>query len=278
MPKRLEGHYLDVLARLHEHTRPRTYLEIGMDTGKSLALVGPDTRIVGIDPVPAVWTRINRTAQLFFETSDDFFARHDVRQLVGGLPIDLAFIDGLHLFEVALRDFRNVEACGQRESIVLIHDCIPPDELAARRTRLSGRWTGDTWKLVPCLKALRPDLDVVTLAVKPSGLTVVRNLDPADRTLWDRYDDAVGEFGALEYAALEHDRDEVLNVVDGDWRAVASHLPNGAFAGTVTAVGGTRRARPRQWPVVRYQAVRHAKIAAKRLVRPRARASRAAAS
>jgi hypothetical protein len=32
-----------------------------------------------------------------------------VRALLGGLPVELGFIDGMHLFEFALRDFMNLE-------------------------------------------------------------------------------------------------------------------------------------------------------------------------
>src|SRR6478672_2069133 len=107
--ERLEGHYFDLIRRLHVALRPRTYLEIGVHTGKSLELVGPETTIIGIDPTPAIRTRVNSTAQLYFETSDHFFANHDIAALLGGRPIDMAFIDGMHLFEYALRDFMNVE-------------------------------------------------------------------------------------------------------------------------------------------------------------------------
>ena len=42
-------------------------------------------------------------------TSDEFFAQEDVGRILGGLPLDLAFIDGLHLFEQVIADFINVE-------------------------------------------------------------------------------------------------------------------------------------------------------------------------
>ena len=42
-------------------------------------------------------------------TSDDFFASHDLAQVLGGRPVDLAYIDGMHQFEFALRDFMNLE-------------------------------------------------------------------------------------------------------------------------------------------------------------------------
>src|SRR6185295_12579882 len=45
-------YYADVLAALHRAIAPRTYLEIGVADGKSLSLVQPSTRAIGIDPEP----------------------------------------------------------------------------------------------------------------------------------------------------------------------------------------------------------------------------------
>jgi hypothetical protein len=103
--------YLPLLERLHEHLRPRTYVEIGVAAGHSLGRARPSTRIVGIDPNPTISDPVVRKSSRIFElTSDEFFDQHDLCSELGGLPVDLAFIDGMHLFEYALRDFINVEA------------------------------------------------------------------------------------------------------------------------------------------------------------------------
>ena len=57
-------------------------------------------------------------------TSDEFFAEHDLRELLGG-PVELAFIDGLHLFEQVLRDFVNLERCSTAHTVIILHDCLP---------------------------------------------------------------------------------------------------------------------------------------------------------
>jgi Methyltransferase domain len=41
----------------------------------------------------------------------------------------MAFIDGLHHFEQVLRDFINVEKRATSEGLIVIHDCIPFDEV-----------------------------------------------------------------------------------------------------------------------------------------------------
>src|SRR6266851_2443367 len=46
--------YLKIIAMLHSHLRPRTYLEIGVETGQSIALARRETRAIGIDPEPKI--------------------------------------------------------------------------------------------------------------------------------------------------------------------------------------------------------------------------------
>ena len=46
--------------------------------------------------------------------------------------MELAFIDGLHLFEQVLRDFINVERHSSPSTVVLLHDCLPLDEATAQ--------------------------------------------------------------------------------------------------------------------------------------------------
>ena len=247
------GMYLDLLAQVHRECRPRTYLEIGMRTGESLALASPETLIIGIDPVPAIWKRVNADAGLFFETSDDFFEQRDVRALLGGRPIDLAFIDGMHLFEYALRDFRNVEHNAAPGSVILVHDCLPENAAMASREQTTSMWTGDTWKLVCCLSELRPDLRISTIAVGPSGLAVISNLDPESTVLDERYDEAIERFRPLEFDHVDGRHQDVLRVVPNTQTVISELIPHWP------AEPGREPARlryPRSWPALRYAAPR----------------------
>jgi hypothetical protein len=220
--------YLDILSFLHRALRPRTYLEIGVATGESFALALPGTRAIGIDPEPRLDYPLAAGASVVRETSDQFFSAGDVKPEFGGLPIDLAFIDGLHRFEHALRDFANVEQCCTRESTVLIHDCYPLDRRTAERERVSRFWSGDVWRLVLALRKHRPDLSVHTIAAPPTGLAIVRNLDPASAMLRERMDDIVAEFLAVDYAVLEADKPGLLNRFPSDPTEVEALLRAGA--------------------------------------------------
>jgi|ERR1035437_723396 hypothetical protein len=127
--------YYEMLARLQELLQPRTYVEIGFRQGLSFALAKNAAHSVAIDPAPDVQIALPAGARLFKLTSDEFFARHNLRAELGNNLVDLAFIDGMHLFEFALRDFINLEKhCGPA-STILIHDGYPQDGVSSSRER-----------------------------------------------------------------------------------------------------------------------------------------------
>ena len=216
--------YLKILGRIHNHLQPRTYLEIGVETGRSLRLAAPATRAIGVDPKPVLDAPLPANAKLFQLTSDEFFARRDVRAEMGGLPIDLAFIDGMHHFEYALRDFINAERYCEAGSTIVFHDCLPRDRLTAQREPVLRFWTGDVWKVVLVLRKYRPDLSLHTIAAPPTGICVVRDLDPRSTVLSEGLDKIIEEFMPLDYSAIASDRAAKLNLVPNDWEATIRPL------------------------------------------------------
>ena len=216
--------YFGVLARIHAHLNPRTYVEIGVSRGESIRLTGPATRAIGVDPAPAVSEALGPNVSIVAETSDEFFAAYDVRAELGGLPIDLAFIDGMHQFEFALRDFINIEALCEPASTILIHDVYPLDRPTAERERVTEFWSGDIWRLVMLLRKHRPDLVVRTIAAAPTGLALVRNLDPGSTRLRDGLDGLIEEGLALDYGVLDGRKAELLALVPNDWAQVRALL------------------------------------------------------
>src|SRR5271163_5187067 len=133
--KKAEADYYDLLERIHGFLKPRTYVEIGIRQGHSLRLAKTAAASVGIDPAPALEDKPRRGAQIFSMTSDEFFARHNLAEELGRQTVDLAFVDGMHLFEFALRDFANLEKYCHRDSTILVHDCYPVDRASAARER-----------------------------------------------------------------------------------------------------------------------------------------------
>lgn len=199
--------YSDVLARFHEILKPRTYFEIGTLDGTTLRLARCAS--LGVDPQFLIQGNVTDGKPflcLCQMSSDDFFRDRSPITILGG-TIDLAFLDGLHLFEFLLRDFRNTEKFCRRNSVIVMHDCIPTDIYMAERIKdfandlrphhHQGWWTGDVWKVVLAMKKYRPDLVVYPIDAAPTGLIVVTNLDPSSDVLERDYFRIVSEFSRI---------------------------------------------------------------------------------
>jgi hypothetical protein len=200
----------DFLRKLHAQLRPRNYLEIGVNDGRSLTLAACPT--IAIDPDFKVTAPVRCDLQLVKATSDDFFAGKDpIRHLRsgrhplknarrgrplfdhwrGGTTLDLAFIDGMHLFEYALRDFMNVERFSRATTVIVMDDMLPTRPVEALRGGNPDGWTGDVFKVALVLGELRPDLTLIPMDTEPTGVLVVLGADPTNRTLVEGYDEIV---------------------------------------------------------------------------------------
>jgi len=222
-------HYHEVLRGLQSRLKPRVYVEIGVETGASLAFAQPPTLAFGIDPAPRIEHRFAAETRLFEMTSEAFFATQDLRALAGGRGFDLAFIDGLHTFDQALRDFVNLERLAEPGAVVMVHDCMPLSADTATREQRTRFWSGDTWKLVPLLTRHRPDLMLRTIACPPTGLALITGLDPRSTTLAERCDALIGEFFDLPFDYLAQERDAKFNVLANDWPTIDAHLAHAAL-------------------------------------------------
>jgi hypothetical protein len=197
----------EFLRRLHELARPRNYLEVGVFDGRSLALSRVPS--IAIDPAFKVTVPLRVDVHLAKQTSDDFFARPDpllhlrsgrnpFRNLRrgrppfahyrGGTTLDLAFIDGMHLFEFALRDFMNVERFSRWSTVIVFDDMLPRNVPEAAREQTTDEWTGDVFKVIPVLRQYRPDLMIIQIDTTPTGVLVVLGADPTNETLKTHYD------------------------------------------------------------------------------------------
>ena len=197
--------YVQVLDRLHTALQPRTYFEIGVETGETLALarcpsvaVDPQFSFIDLSCVQRVLTK---PSVMFFQTtSDDFFSRHRPDVLLGQ-PVELAFLDGMHRCEYLLRDFINTERCCRNNAIIALHDCLPVELPMTSRSRTEqaiderrqNMWTGDVWRTALLLKRRRPELSFLMLDAAPTGLMLITNLDPANRRLEGNYNAHVAE-------------------------------------------------------------------------------------
>lgn len=161
------------LNRLAEALGCRTYLEIGVETGRTFLQVSLAQR-TGVDPCFQFdWQEHQGRdgVQLHATTSDAFFA-----DLAAETRYDLIFVDGLHTFEQTYRDILHGLRHSHRGTVLLIDDTVPSDVFSTCRDQLQclnlratfaqdgdPSWHGDTYKVVPLLSAFNCDLRLLTL-------------------------------------------------------------------------------------------------------------------
>lgn len=222
--KRFPGpNYYEVLSWLQDELQPKTYVEIGVRRGTSLKLAGPPTVALGIDPFPEVencWATHTHVVPM---TSAEFFARHTLEEFVGTNRVSLGFIDGSHRFEDVVDDIFNLERFATPDTLIAVHDTMPLDAETASRERKTVFYTGDVWKVMPFLRQHRPDLELTTVKTGPSGLTLIRQLDP-DRTRGTAECDALDRFRDLSWEYYQQHRDDFLKTIPNEREAVTNWL------------------------------------------------------
>ena len=177
----------EFLRLLHTIVRPRTYVETGIQKGQSLTLSRVPS--IGIDPAFQITSELLADVQLAKTTSDEFFARkHPVSHLPHPV-VDLAFIDGMHLSEYALRDYLAIERFTTPASVLVFDDMLPRSIDEAARNRHTRAWTGDVYKVSQALKDLCPGLIVLEVDTAPTGVAVVLNPDASRDGVLAGYDD-----------------------------------------------------------------------------------------
>jgi hypothetical protein len=179
----MSKHYRTFLQQVHETIKPKLYLEIGVRDGSSFTL--SKCLSFGVDPAFVINKEIRNDCRLYRLSSDDFFEQINFKTESRGLPLDFAFIDGMHLSEYAFRDFVNVLKLSTPDTIIIFDDIIPQVMEVTCRTQLKGAWTGDVYKVIPALREYMPSLGITTVDTTPSGLAIIYNLDPTDTTLLD---------------------------------------------------------------------------------------------
>jgi tetratricopeptide (TPR) repeat protein len=222
--------YISILSRLHQYINPKSYVEIGVFEGESLALTQHSTLSIGIDPFPHIRKEIKSYAKIYPITSDEFFKTYNLFEELKTRKLSLAFIDGLHHSEQLLMDFINLERYSDNDTVIILHDCLPINRLIAGRTRSTAFWAGDTWKVVPFLIKYSPDLNINVIPTAPSGLGIITNLDPNSTLLLEKYSQFISEHQNqdLPYDHLNSSEGLLfrssLNIVPNEWEQILQLL------------------------------------------------------
>jgi SAM-dependent methyltransferase len=121
-----------------------SYLEIGCGNNEMFKEVHlPDK--IGVDPASGGTLRT---------TSDVFFS-------INTRKFDVIFIDGLHQCDQALKDIENALRVLNKNGVIFVHDCNPPQEVNQVIPPVHGaKWNGDTWKAFALIRK-RKDVDSI---------------------------------------------------------------------------------------------------------------------
>lgn len=179
--QRPETHSARRINNLARHVKANSYLEIGVQHGYTFLAVDIESK-VAVDPQFLFDFSIYQSDLVEFNqiTSDEFFLHHARER-----TFDVMFIDGLHTFEQAFRDFCNSICHSHSNSIWIIDDTIPSDVFSTLRDPIeaiafrqaagvhSEAWHGDVFKLVFAIHDFFPEFSYVTVNTDGNPQTVI---------------------------------------------------------------------------------------------------------
>lgn len=214
----------DVIQRIIDKKKARTYLEIGVKDGSNFFPIKAREK-VAVDPnftfsrkCRTGWTfrnLCNVAARYHKSTSDSYFAHKKPTQ-----RFDVVFIDGLHTYEQSSKDVIKSLSNLNETGVIVIHDCNPPNQAsaypaesaqhAAQLTASTGTegWCGDVWKTICYLRSHREDLRVFVLDCD-YGLGIVTQ-GQAD----SRLNLSEEQLNEMTYEDFAGDRRNLLNLRD----------------------------------------------------------------
>ena len=158
--------------------------------------------------------------------SDDFFDRLPKRIIKSG--VDIAFVDGLHTYDQALRDIENCLKILNENGFIVVHDCNPISFNGAYPVKKSiseldeliksgviknwdGNWNGDVWKALIHIRLTHPELEVFTVDVDWGVGVIRRGLSTPLKNV------TLSELAQADYYLLENNRAEFLNLKSPDY-------------------------------------------------------------
>ena len=212
---------IEVIQKIIDRINAKTYLEIGVEFGSTFSKV-KGKRKIAVDPE----LKISRKRKLanalsfskvkYFEmTSDEFFAKQG--DLFNQQKIDVAFVDGLHIYQQSLRDIENCLRFLSDKGVIVAHDCNPMNEASAAPSRETTeragerKWSGDVWKTIVHLRSKRPDLSIFTLDCD-YGLGIIRKSKPENTLSY-----LPEQIEKMVYKDLADNREKFLNLKNANY-------------------------------------------------------------
>lgn len=207
-----------IIQRLINRFGYKNYLEIGVERGINFFQIEAEFKIA-VDPAFIIPGGYQDTEKEKFHqmTSDEFFANPPKEILEKGL--DIVFVDGLHTYEQSLRDVENALRYLSNNGIIVIHDCLPNSpvnamptyEEAKQHPNFEGNWTGEVYKTIIHLRALRDDLFIAVVNVD-WGVGIVKKGNPEGMVSIK-----VDDIRRMSYDDFAKDKEKLLNLKPEDW-------------------------------------------------------------
>jgi len=154
-------HHSDLILQLVKSVNCKTYLELGIYDGSTLARVGQTVpRVIGVDIKDL---RINKNiGEFHLSTTQDFLQNFNDM-------VDVIFIDADHSFESVKQDFESALRLLNEFGIIILHDTDPISE-----KYLDKGYCGDSYKMLDWLEVNHPEMSVITLPISEAGLTIIK--------------------------------------------------------------------------------------------------------
>lgn len=200
-----------------EHIGAQDYLEIGVCCGDTLSKVRAPNRL-GVDPAADIESAPESVraglqgAAMCDCDSDTFFANNTER-------FDVVFVDGLHVYEQAIKDVLNGFNCLRPGGYVVAHDMLPAGKAEAARTRSTRIWNGDVWKMMFDIHHNHPAINSFVVD-DDFGMAVLWVNDPNVRfdPVWRR------SCVDVPFAVFEKERNRFMKIVRSDEKMIRACL------------------------------------------------------
>jgi|6_EtaG_2_1085325.scaffolds.fasta_scaffold03106_11 hypothetical protein len=208
----------DIINRLVEKNNYSSYLEIGVSNPDDCFNRIKVEDKIGVDPYPT-----KGQPNIYETTSDLFFS-------VCEKPIDIIFVDGLHLEGQVIKDIENSLKLLTEGGSIVVHDCNPTTKEVAtevvpwwakaqqnrayqpiasekKEDETGNTWYGTSWKGFVHFRMHQDDLKMLTVDTD-CGCGIIQRGSQERYPIVDN----------LQWEDLERDRENMLNLISvEDW-------------------------------------------------------------
>jgi len=163
--------HIKIIQATAQHTKYESYLELGVADGAHFAAIAPHmTRAHAVDITDSRHPTLKAFGEFFLMSTDEYFAKDR-----GGF--DIIFIDANHDIDFASADLANSLKILNWGGVIFMHDTDPENEALS-----ASRFCGTSYLINQINRGA--DLDIVTLPIDNSGLSIIRRRNECRYNRW----------------------------------------------------------------------------------------------